>query len=83
MTKSNAKVYPKKCVLRERCYGIGKTGNLDLLNGPRTFWVFNAQLCILQHSRDSFCLTFVTHCNALVKDEYCMGLDLNWNFIKS
>ena len=29
-----------------------------LLKGPRSFWVFNAQICILTHSRDSFSLIF-------------------------
>ena len=28
------------------------------LKGPGSFWVFNAQLCILTHSRDSFSLIF-------------------------
>ena len=27
-----------------------------LLKGPGSFWVFNAQICILPHSRDSFSL---------------------------
>ena len=26
------------------------------LKGPGSFWVFNAQICILTHSRDSFSL---------------------------
>ena len=28
------------------------------LKGPGTFWVFDAQICILTHSRDSFSLIF-------------------------
>ena len=28
------------------------------LKGPRSFWVFDAQICILTHSRDSFSLIF-------------------------
>ena len=28
------------------------------LKGPESFWVFNAQICILTHSRDSFSLIF-------------------------
>ena len=28
------------------------------LKGPGSFWVFNAQICILTHSRDSFSLIF-------------------------
>ena len=29
-----------------------------LLKGPGSFWVFDAQICILTHSRDSFSLIF-------------------------
>ena len=29
-----------------------------LLKGPGSFWVFNAQICILPHSRESFSLIF-------------------------
>ena len=32
-------------------------GVQSLLIGPGNFWVFNAQMCILPHSRDSFILT--------------------------
>ena len=28
------------------------------LKGPGSFWVFNAQICILTHSRNSFSLIF-------------------------
>ena len=28
------------------------------LKGPGSFWVFNTQICILTHSRDSFSLIF-------------------------
>ena len=28
------------------------------LKGPGSIWVFNAQICILTHSRDSFSLIF-------------------------
>ena len=28
------------------------------LKGPGSFWVFNAQICILPHSRDSFFSNF-------------------------
>ena len=33
-------------------------GVQGLLKGPGSFWVFNAQICILPHSRDSFSLIF-------------------------
>ena len=33
------------------------------LKGPGSFWVFNAQICILPHSRDSFSLIFDTYFN--------------------
>ena len=33
-------------------------GVQDPLKGPGSFWVFNAQICILTHSRDSFSLIF-------------------------
>ena len=38
-------------------------GVQDLLKGPGNFWVFNAQICILQHSRDSFSLIFDIYFN--------------------
>ena len=43
--------------LRERSeqYAAGVQGPLK---GPGSFWVFNAQICILTHSRDSFSLIF-------------------------
>ena len=34
-----------------------------LLKGPGSFWVFNAQICILPHSRDSFSLIFNIYFN--------------------
>ena len=33
-------------------------GVQGLLKGPGSFWGFNAQICILPHSRDSFSLIF-------------------------
>ena len=33
------------------------------LKGPGSFWVFNAQICILPHSRDSFSLILDTYFN--------------------
>ena len=33
-------------------------GVQGLLKGPGSFWVFNAQICILTHSRDSFSVIF-------------------------
>ena len=33
------------------------------LKGPGSFWVFNAQICILPHSRDSFSLIFDIYFN--------------------
>ena len=33
------------------------------LKGPESFWVFNAQICILPHSRDPFSLIFDTYFN--------------------
>ena len=38
---------------RSEQYVAGVQG---LLKGPGSFWVFNAQICILTHSRDSFSL---------------------------
>ena len=34
------------------------TGVQGPLKGPGSFWVFDAQICILTHSRDSFSLIF-------------------------
>ena len=33
------------------------------LKGPGSFWIFNAQICILPHSRDSFSLIFDIYFN--------------------
>ena len=33
------------------------------LKGPGSFWVFNAQICILPHSRDTFSLIFDIYFN--------------------
>ena len=33
------------------------------LKGPGSFWVFNAQICILPHPRDSFALIFDIYFN--------------------
>ena len=33
-------------------------GVQGLLKGPGSFWVFDAQICILTHSKDSFSLIF-------------------------
>ena len=33
------------------------------LKGPGSFWVFNAQICILPHSTDSFSLIFDIYFN--------------------
>ena len=46
-----------KAESRERSehYAAGVQG---LLKGPGSFWVFDAQICILTHSRDSFSLIF-------------------------
>ena len=38
-------------------------GVQGLLKGPGSFWVFNAQICILPHSRDSFPLLFNIYFN--------------------
>ena len=38
-------------------------GVQGLLKGPGSFWVFNAQICILPHSRDSFSLIFDIYFN--------------------
>ena len=40
---------------RSEQYAAGVQGPLK---GPGSFWVFNAQICILTHSRDSFSLIF-------------------------
>ena len=39
---------------------VSEVSNLQLgsLKGPGTFWVFNAQIYILTHSRDSLSLVF-------------------------
>ena len=39
------------------------TGVQGPLKGPGSFWVFNAQICILPHSRDSFSLIFDIYFN--------------------
>ena len=36
------------------------------LKGPGSFWVFDAQICILTHSRDSFSLIFDIYFNTKV-----------------
>ena len=48
--------------LRERSeqFAAGVQGPLK---GPGSFWVFNAQICILPHSRDSFFLIFDIYFN--------------------
>ena len=48
--------------LRERSeqFAAGVQGPLK---GPGSFWVFNAQICILPHSRDSFSLIFDIYFN--------------------
>ena len=48
--------------LRERSeqFAAGVQGPLK---GPGSFWVFNAQICILSHSRDSFSLIFDIYFN--------------------
>ena len=38
-------------------------GSQGPLKGPGSFWVFNAQICILPHSRDSFSLIFDIYLN--------------------
>ena len=40
---------------RSEQYAAGVQGPLK---GSGSFWVFNAQICILTHSRDSFSLIF-------------------------
>ena len=40
-----------------------EAGVQGLLKGPGSFWVFNAQICILTHSRDSFSLIFDIYFN--------------------
>ena len=42
----------ESCERSEQC----AAGVQALLKGPGSFWVFNAQICILPHSRDSFSL---------------------------
>ena len=37
---------------------LSAAGVQGLLKGPGSFWVFNAQICILPYSRDSFSLIF-------------------------
>ena len=46
-----------KAELRERSEQ-SVAGVQGPLKGPRSLWVFNAQICILIHSRDSFSLIF-------------------------
>ena len=38
--------------------GQSAAGVQGPLKGPGSVWVFNAQICILTHSRDSFSLIF-------------------------
>ena len=38
-------------------------GSRACLRGPGSFWVFNAQMCILPHSRDSSSLIFDIYFN--------------------
>ena len=40
-----------------------RPGSRARLKGPGSFWVFNAQICILPHSRDSFSLIFDIYFN--------------------
>ena len=40
-----------------------RPGSRAHLKGPGSFWVFNAQICILPHSRDSFSLIFDIYFN--------------------
>ena len=49
--------------LVKRCDVWCVAGVQDLLKGTGSFWVFNAQICILPHSRDSFSLIFDTYFN--------------------
>ena len=37
---------------------ILRPGSRARFKGPGSFWVFDAQICILTHSRDSFSLIF-------------------------
>ena len=45
---------------RSKQFAAGVQGPLK---GPGSFWVFNAQICILPHSRDSFSLIFDIYFN--------------------
>ena len=40
-----------------------KVSGQGLLKGSGSFWIFNAQICILPHSRDSFSLIFDIYFN--------------------
>ena len=51
-----------RCSKAELCEQI-VAGVQGLLKGPGSFWVFNAQICILPHSRDSFSLIFDIYFN--------------------
>ena len=44
----------ESCERSEHC----AAGVQGLLKGPGSFWVFDAQICIFTHSRDSFPLIF-------------------------
>ena len=48
----------KNCRRSEAVCEQSVAGVQGPLKGPGSFWVFNAQICILTHSRDSFSLMF-------------------------
>ena len=50
--------------------------------GPESFWVFNAQICILPHSRDSISLIFDSKFNTkkLIKIVHYNALQLIFRY---
>ena len=68
---------------RERSEQI-EAGVQGPLKGPGSFWVFNAQICILPHSRDSFSLIFDTYFNTKSDKNrtlHCTSINLRHSYI--
>ena len=70
------------CSTAESCKQSNQfvVGFQGLLKDPESFWVFNAQICIFPHSRDSFSLSFWTASSTLKTDTnstlHCTSINL-------
>ena len=51
------------------------------LKGPGSFWVFNAQICILPHSRDSFLTSISTPKVDKNRTLHCTSINLKHSYI--